>query len=195
MREEHDVLLLIADISGYTRFMIANQTELAHSHEVIGALLEAIIAEVEIPLTVAKLEGDAVFCWAIRSPGVAERVRERLVRFFQAFAAKLAELASASACSCGACRNVGSLRLKIVIHSERALVYSIGERTELAGVDVIIAHRLLKNSIREDEYILASEAAARELGLALPLLTRASEEYDSIGRVEVRAYQPENDMS
>ncbi len=45
-------------------------TELAHSHEIASALLEAIIAEVEILLSIAKLEGDAVFlylveeCWS-----------------------------------------------------------------------------------------------------------------------------------
>lgn len=38
-------------------------TELAHSHEIASALLEAIIAEVEILLSIAKLEGDAVFLY------------------------------------------------------------------------------------------------------------------------------------
>lgn len=73
-----DVLLIIADISGYTRFMVANQTEIEHSHEIISALLEAIIGEVEIPLTVSKLEGDAVFLYAIKDAGIARRVRESL---------------------------------------------------------------------------------------------------------------------
>lgn len=190
MREEHDVLLLIADIGGYTRFMVENQTELTHSHEIIGALLEAIIAEVEIPLTVAKLEGDAVFCWAIRSPGVGAVVRERLIWFFQAFSSKLNELAAMRSCSCGACRNVRALRLKMVIHSGRALVYSIGERTELAGVNVIIAHRLLKNSIGEEEYILVTQAAAMELGIDLPLLRSFTEQYEAIGAVELLAFNP-----
>ncbi|HUP46637.1 MAG TPA: hypothetical protein VM779_14110 [Thermoanaerobaculia bacterium] len=61
MSADREFLFLIADISGYTRFMVSNETE---SHAVNGALLDAILQQVEIPLTVAKLEGDAVFLYA-----------------------------------------------------------------------------------------------------------------------------------
>ena len=83
-----DVLLMIADISGYTRFMVANQTELEHSHQIVGALLEAIIEEVEIPLEVAKLEGDAVFLYLVKADdrdAALPRARAKLMRFFAAF--------------------------------------------------------------------------------------------------------------
>jgi hypothetical protein len=185
-----DVLLIIADISGYTRFMVANQTEIEHSHEIISALLEAIIGEVEIPLTVSKLEGDAVFLYAIRDPGIARRVRESLGRFFTAFASRLSELVTSRTCRCGACRNIDQLRLKLIVHSGQAVVVPIAGRTELAGVDVIIVHRLLKNSFRSNEYIALTEAAARDLKLDLPVLGLATERYDEIGSVNVIAYKP-----
>ncbi len=70
------VVIVIADISGYTRFMIANQTELAHSHEIISTLLEKIIAEIEIPLTLGKLEGDAVFLYFDAAPHSSTRSPE-----------------------------------------------------------------------------------------------------------------------
>src|SRR5262245_44041450 len=57
------VLLIIADISGYTRYMTANAKTLSHSHAIITELVEAIIHEVELPLEIAKLEGDAVFLY------------------------------------------------------------------------------------------------------------------------------------
>lgn len=140
--EPKNVLLLIADISGYTRFMIANQTELAHSHEIVGALLEAIIAGVEIPLTIAKLEGDAVFLYLIKdsgpSGGTLRQVRLKLLRLFDAFSSTLRELATTRRCTCGACRNIEQLHLKVIAHSGTALVYAIAGGTELASVDVIV---------------------------------------------------------
>lgn len=188
-----DLLILLADISGYTRFMVANQTEAEHSQQIIGALLEAIIEEVEIPLSIAKFEGDAVFLYAIKggnADAVVTHIRAKLPRFFSAFASRLREQAAMRTCHCGACRNVNELRLKIIAHSGQAVIYSIADRTELAGVDVIIAHRLLKNSIAAREYILVTESAKRDLTLDLPLLQESTEEIEDIGPVQVTVYRP-----
>ncbi len=190
-----DVLLIIADISGYTRYMVANETELEHSHEIISALLEAIIGEIEIPLSVAKLEGDAVFLYAINEAGIAERIGRKLSRFFAAFSSRLAELAVSRTCQCGACRNIDRLRLKLIVHSGKAIVVQIAGRTELAGVDVIIVHRLLKNSFSSGEYIALTEAAARDLHLELPILGLSTERYDEIGDVNLIAYKPESTIA
>ena len=187
-----NVLLIIADISGYTRFMVANQNELEHSHEIVGALLEAIIAEVEIPLSIAKLEGDAVFLYLVKdddpSGETLRQVRMKLLRLFNAFSSRLRELATTRPCECGACRNIDQLRLKVVVHSGTALVYSIAGRTELAGVDVILIHRLLKNSLTAREYILLTDPAKRDLPLDLSVICSGGEEYEEIGRVNVTAY-------
>jgi class 3 adenylate cyclase len=188
-----DVLILLADISGYTRFMVANQTEVEHSQQIIGALLEAIIDEVEIPLSIAKFEGDAVFLYAIKDgngDAVTRSIRDKLPKFFAAFSSKLLELAAARTCACGACRNVNELTLKVIAHSGQAVIYTIADRTELAGVDVIIAHRLLKNSIAAREYILATESAKRDLRLDLPLLQESTEEVEDIGPIKVTVYRP-----
>ncbi len=61
---------------------------------------------------------------------------------------------------------------------------------ELAGVDVIIVHRLLKNSIAAREYILLTDAAQRDLPLNLAPIAAAIEEYEEIGPVHVSAYAP-----
>jgi len=188
-----DVLLLLADISGYTRFMVANQTELTHSQEIIGSLLEAVIGEVEIPLTIAKFEGDAVFLYATKDAdahSVLRHVRDKLPRFFAAFSSRLWELAATRTCECGACRNVNELRLKVIAHSGKAVIYSIAARTELAGVDVIIAHRLLKNSIAAHEYILLTESAKRDLALDLPFPQESTEKIEDIGPIKVTVYRP-----
>jgi hypothetical protein len=189
--KEREVLMIIADISGYTRFMVANQTALAHSQQIIGALLGSILEQVQIPLTVAKLEGDAVFLYAMKdNDDVLARVRETLVRLFDAFSRTLRQLATGRPCSCEACRNIDQLRLKVIAHSGRAVFYPMANGVELAGVDVIIVHRLLKNSIAAREYILLSDAAQRDLPMNLAPITATIEEYEEIGPVHVTAYAP-----
>jgi len=59
----NDLLLPIADISGYTRFMMKNHTARVHAHGIISDLLSAVIKEAQLPLEVNKLEGDARSFW------------------------------------------------------------------------------------------------------------------------------------
>lgn len=192
-RGERDVVLVIADISGYTNFMVANRTELAHSQQIIGALLEAVLEEVEIPLKVSKFEGDAVFLYMARQDDgqwPTRLVEAKLPRFFTAFRSRLRALASSLTCTCGACANVAALRLKLVVHAGTALFYEIAGHAELAGVDVIVVHRLLKNSVAANEYVLVTEQAGQYLMPDLPVLGRSAEEYGPIGAVDVIAYAP-----
>ena len=49
----HEVLLIIADISGYTKFMVSSDIEIKHSQHIISELIKAIIKEIEIPLEVS----------------------------------------------------------------------------------------------------------------------------------------------
>ncbi len=51
--------LLLADITGYTSYL--QGTELEHAQDVLADLLETIIAGIEPPFEVSKLEGDVVF--------------------------------------------------------------------------------------------------------------------------------------
>jgi len=190
LREEK-VLLLIADISGYTDFMLANEKSLEHSHIIIGELIETILNEVQLPFTLAKLEGDAVFLYAVKDDAFAARAEDlgaRVLRFFHVFANKVSELTLSSFCKCGACKNIERLQLKVVMHSGRCAFYEIAHLTELSGVDVIIVHRLLKNSAGMSEYVLLTEAAQQDLRLPLTLLSKGEETYDGIGAVTTYLY-------
>lgn len=59
--KEQKVILIITDISGYTRFMLSNRQSLRHGQIIITELTKEIIPQVDIPLEISKLEGDAVF--------------------------------------------------------------------------------------------------------------------------------------
>lgn len=195
--EEKSVVLIIADISGYTRFMVENKAELLHAQLAISELIEAIIRQVEIPLEVAKLEGDAVFMYAVKEgdevawAAVRRKIGQKLLAFFEAFTAKIVELMQANVCTCGFCTNLNKLRLKLIVHSGKALFYTIGRFQELSGVDVILVHRLLKNSVPGDQYILMTEAGYYDIEFPMEVtVTPGRESYDEIGTVNTLIYEP-----
>ena len=166
------VLLIIADISGYTRYMTANAKTLAHSQTLITELVESIIEQVQVPLEVAKLEGDAIFLFC-RKPKDAGRwleiradISRKLLDFFQRFREKISELGRSNTCICNACTHLEKLRLKIIVHSGEALFHRVLHFNELAGADVIIVHRLLKNSVPADAVSVADRS--RPAGTAIP---------------------------
>ena len=191
------VLLMIADISGYTEFMVSSDLEIEHSQHIITELIQSIITQVEIPLEVSKLEGDAIFLYAIKESDdyswdeVAHEVGQKLIQFFKAFHDKLDSLGSCDACQCGACSNTDVLNLKIVVHSGDALFYKIRQFDELSGSDVILVHRLLKNSTDHDEYILMTENAYTDVAFPQHLrVEKGREEYEHLGEVNTLVYYP-----
>ena len=54
--------LILADISGYTSYLAG--VELTHAQDILAELLELIVQRFDPPLSIAKLEGDAVFAYA-----------------------------------------------------------------------------------------------------------------------------------
>ena len=191
------VLLIIADISGYTRYMTANAKTLAHSQTIITELVTAIVRQIELPLEVAKLEGDAVFLFCRKQngsrawPETKKIIGDNLISFFRMFSEKICELSQSTTCTCNACTHIEKLRLKIVVHSGEALFHRVLNFVELAGVDVIIVHRLLKNSVVADQYLLLTEAARHDLEFSVDIhLSNSAETYDDIGRIKTLVYLP-----
>jgi hypothetical protein len=78
------------------------------------------------------------------------------------------------------------LDLKIVVHHGRFLRQLVGGRGQVAGSDVILAHRLLKNGVPQKRaYLLLTEATAQWLGLDTdgPGMALHIERYDHLGDV------------
>ena len=191
--QEKWTLLIIADISGYTSFMLKNAKTLGHAQAVITALMTAVIRETKFPLKIAKLEGDAIFLYAAKRNASTwrdelDRVGKGLNRLYTVFTHKAAGLKLSDNCGCDACRHVDHLTIKFVVHYGTALFYRLGTFDELAGPDVIILHRLLKNSIGSNEYFLFTEAAFRALGFdeCDPLFIGHTENYDDVGTIPIR---------
>ena len=188
---EQRLVIILADISGYTKFMVENQVSAVHGQLCISFLIETLLREVDIPLQLQEIEGDAVFLYAA-DPGdeeewqkVLNQVRTKLLRFFEAFFEATVTATESTPCKCAICRNADGLKLKIVVHTGNAVFHTIGGRAQVSGADVILAHRLLKNTVRGDEYILMSGSAYRDLGRAMEgEFVEGCESYDGFGSVE-----------
>ena len=167
---EQRVVLILADISGYTKFMVENQLSAVQGQMVITSLIEGLLREIDIPLRLQGIEGDAVFAYA-EHPGsdeawreVLAEIRTKLLRFFDAFYQGVVTAMESTPCDCAVCKNIEALKLKLIVHTGHAVLSTIGGTRQLSGIDVIVAHRLLKNSLPSKEYLLMSEAAYRDLG-------------------------------
>lgn len=157
-----DTVLVMPDISGYTRFLHLSRFAEAHAQHIVTELLQAMIAGAAPTLTAAKVEGDAVLLYApldgpsARTPAEVAQAVDALIR---AFYARLEALERSNLCRCDCCRHIGDLDIKAVVHRGPVTAYRLGRFTELSGMPVIVTHRLLKNSARTPRYVLVTHAA------------------------------------
>ncbi len=188
--------LLLADISGYTGFM--NDVEQVHGvdfsagipggYAVLGALLDGVIEGTRPDFELIKLEGDAVFAAApaaaLDSQG--DIVLEKLGMLYRTFIENRTRAVPTSDHICTACPFVANLDLKMILHRGHAVRQMVGSRTDLFGPAVNVAHRLLKNTVRDQigaqPYLFLTDAAASALGVAEIGLAH-SEEYADAGRI------------
>ena len=185
-------LLVIADISGFTQFMKSHENKANHAMQVVVELLRAVISAAAPPLKLAEVEGDAAFFYAIcKEDGDGARelaaIKKQVLSFFRSFYQTLHRLCALYPCA----RNARNLRLKVVIHAGEVAIEHIHGFDKLFGMDVILAHRLLKNSVPSPEYVLMTEAAYNRLGDFEKLTPERQTEYcEGIGVVETVVIYP-----
>tara|TARA_B100001123_G_scaffold133716_1_gene155013 strand:+ start:1368 stop:2114 length:747 start_codon:yes stop_codon:yes gene_type:complete len=207
--ENLEGFIVLVDISGYTKFVrshnmkkipflgkqVEKKTE-AHAEHIISDLLECVIEELEGTLTVNKIEGDAVLFYS--TPANLNEYPKFLIdkirSSFEIFAKRLREIAFCDSCPCDACHQMGNLKLKSFIHFGDFMVKRVSRFEELAGENVILAHRLMKNSIKSSEYILLTENANKICGSAyLPAVESRTESYEDLGEVSVSVFYPDRE--
>jgi hypothetical protein len=177
-------LLLISDIGGYTRFMRLHRLSLAHAQENTARLLEATI-DAAPRLQLAGIEGDAAFLYVPEPEDeeVASSIVAIASAMHRAFHAEQQRIGSLTLCPCEACDQIGSLTLKAVAHLGEVAEQTIRGRTTLAGTDVILVHRMLKNSVPIDEYVLMTEPVLHRCGHDVRAAAVAiDEELEGLGR-------------
>ena len=158
--------LLIADVSGYTRYL--GGVELDHAQDILADLLGAVVANTSVMRT-AKLEGDAVFCHAPAGDIDGAALVDTIESCYFAFTKRLRTIAHLTTCACNACSKLDGLDLKFVVHCGQYATHVVADSEELVGYDVILVHRLLKNRVAAATgtrgYALLTMPAIVELGL------------------------------
>lgn len=173
-------LLLIADIGGYTRFMKQHRFGLAHAQDTVAQLLEAVI-DAAGRFKLAKLEGDAAFFYATGEDFTAFARQVADIR--RAFVAKKQQLIIDRMCTCDGCMQVAGLTLKFVAHAGEIAFQKVKRFTELAGVDVILVHRMLKNEVPVPEYVLMTDTVLGKLDPELRRFAHGLEhDFEGMGR-------------
>lgn len=194
--------LLLADISGYTGFLsgvaeahreiILEADEPPPAFAFVSSLLDAIVAEMIPPFSLAKLEGDAVF--AVCEEGDAmprgEAAVDCIRRTYSTFRERLGEARHQWTCTCGSCARIDDLDLKFVVHHGDYVAQRVAGHDELLGAHVNAVHRLLKNHARDlvgdRPYVLFSDAAVEALEIPVAHMAAATETYESMPPIGVR---------
>lgn len=179
---QQQAFLFMPDISGFTKFI--GETEIEHSTHIIQELLEIIINENKLNMELMEIEGDAVFFFRFGKLPSTGEIIQQAKNIFEKFHQHLLSYESRRICQCGACRTANNLTLKFVIHTGSVGSYHVRNQHKLIGKDVIILHRLLKNKIQRNEYLLFTEPFFGKLDTAKLILQKLSvvdesEEFDN----------------
>jgi hypothetical protein len=178
---------LIADISGYTGYLA--DVELDHAQDILADLVGAVVTALRPNFRLAKLEGDAAFTFMTAETVDGSMLLDTIERCYFGFRRRRRDVRQATSCECNACVRIPDLDLKFVVHHGEAIQQKVAGRQELLGSDVIVVHRLLKNSVVEqlgiDAYALISQACidASDLDPAALGMREHVETYERIGDV------------
>ncbi len=138
--------IVLADLSGYTNYV--GGVEFEHSVDIMADLLGVIAERLGVTLEIEKLEGDAILCIGTDATPPTE-VLTAVEDAYLSFMRRRRTIAQATSCECDACRRIGEIDLKFLAHHGSYARHEVAGSEEIYGPDVILAHRLLKNSITE----------------------------------------------
>lgn len=184
---DNNATILIPDISGFTAFMTNN--ELSHASHAIHLLIEDILNSVGEAYEVSEIEGDAVLLIKKGPPPSQQEIFDLCLNIFRSFHWKRKWMQQHTVCPCGACQAIINLTLKFVAHYGPLAEIKIGGFVKQSGTEMIVAHRLLKNSIENHEYILLTEKLLEEAESSSENPVEwisSSEEYPSLGKITYR---------
>jgi hypothetical protein len=196
--------LLLADISGYTSFLqsvaVAHRDDafangaVPNAYAMMSDLLDGIVGRVVPPFTLSKLEGDAVFAYAVDAAQLPHGVALLgcLTECYADFRRRLDMADEIWTCRCDACSRIDSLDLKFILHAGPFVIQSIAGSRELVGPEVVMAHRLLKTGAAalagNGAYVLITEVAAAQFGVPTDGTFSLVETYEHYPPIRAHVY-------
>lgn len=182
------VLFCVPDITGFTKFI--STADISFSKDFIPSLLRKLINANNLKMNVGEIEGDAIFFYRTGRLPSMSRVAHQCKTLFKAFYDSIRSLEKDDPENYSKHLSEGQLGLKIIIHYGIISTVNIKGRTKLIGEDVIIVHKLLKNSTKEKEYILLTNSYLNKT--KKPMLAKSfnwaplktgEDQYDHIGKI------------
>ena len=199
MEKNDDILpafFFVPDLTGFTKFVAS--ADISFSKDFIAGLLRRLINANILKMNVGEIEGDAIFFYSTgRLPSV-NQVAKQCKLLFKVFYDYINTMEKEHPENHEKHLADGQVGLKIIIHYGEISVANIKGRNKLIGEDVIIAHKLLKNSIQDNEYILLTQSYLNKIRknkvdswFHWEELKHLADEYEHIGKVEYQ-YIPIN---
>jgi hypothetical protein len=140
-----------------------------HAQDIIADVMDTMVRRLRPPFRLAKFEGDAAFFYAVADKVDGSVLQDAVEAAYFAFRKRLRNISQATSCACNACSRMQDLDLKFVCHHGEFIKQRMSGRDELAGRDVVLVHRLLKNGVNER---LGGHAYALYSGSDATLMTR-----------------------
>lgn len=189
--EDGPALICIPDITGFTRFMA--ETSLEFSRKIIPPLLRNLVTSNTLNLKVGEIEGDAILFYRYGTLPSFKELVDQCKNFYIKFTEQLEALKKEFPDEFTKYISSSKLALKIVVHAAEMTSTHIEGLIKLIGEDVVVVHKLLKNGIKDPEYILFTEKLLsnyeeNEINETLNWLTveKSEDTYDYIGSVKYR---------
>jgi hypothetical protein len=196
--------LILADIGGYTPFLhsvaeahrddaFANG-QIPDAYGLVSSLLVGIVDRLVPPFTLSKLEGDAVFAFAVADADVprGQALLDCIAACYTEFRSRLAQAHEVWTCTCDACARIDGLELKFVLHAGPFVIQSIAGSRERTGSDVVMAHRLRKttaaDAVGQGAYALLTDVAAARFGVPTAGAVALTETVDHYAPIQLHAY-------
>ncbi|TMB67694.1 MAG: DUF2652 domain-containing protein [Chloroflexi bacterium] len=178
-----DGTFVLADIGGYTGFLTGVGIE--HAKEITSHLLNSLLKCNSGRWKLANVEGDCLFLYREgREP--PEELLEHVRALYEDFCDRTLDIAVRASCPCGACSRTNELSLKFIVHAGEFDRQKIANREELIGRDVVLAHRLLKNSVPLSEYTLLTREYSGESAVTGAPFREGRDDFGDVGPVEYR---------
>jgi len=157
MSVEKDSIIFIPNISGFTEFV--NKTEINHSQHIISELLEVLVDSNELEMEISEVEGDAIIFYKYQHMPSPNQLIRQTRKMFIRFHEHLKLYDSRRICQCGACSTATNLTLKFIVHAGPLGFTTVKNQKKPFGAALVLAHKLLKNEVTDNEYMLCTPSA------------------------------------
>lgn len=147
--------IYIPDISGFSKFV--SETDLLHGQSITIELLKTIIETNKLDLEIYEIEGDSISFINMKHKYNPWQYLNNSTAIIEEFYEKTKSMVCSTHCKCNACQSISNLGLKFVIHEDDLSQIEIMNYRKLYGKGMILVHKLLKNNIDSNDYILFTE--------------------------------------